>query len=109
MFKDVSFNTLTKIVLVISFEYVILTFVFIKSPSLRGLIILIAGYLSSFATDYRDIIILATISAVAPLALINGSWQVALERIMYVIIGIVLALLANRFILRKSQKEYNKE
>jgi len=88
---------------------VILTFVFIKSPSLRGLIILIAGYLSSFATDYRDIIILATISAVTPLALINGSLQVALERIMYVIIGIILALLANRFILRKSQKEYNKE
>ena len=91
---------------IIGSAVVIVAFMFIKNPALRGLIILIAGYLSSFASDYRDIMILATISAITPLAITNGSVYIALKRIMYVIIGTILALLANRFILRKSQKEH---
>ena len=91
---------------IIGSAVVIVAFMFIKNPALRGLIILIAGYLSSFASDYRDVMILATISAIAPLAITNGSVYIALKRIMYVIIGTILALLANRFILRKSQKEH---
>ena len=90
---------------IIGSAVVIVAFMFIKNPALRGLIILIAGYLSSFASDYRDVMILATISAIAPLAITNGSVYIALKRIMYVIIGTILALLANRFILRKSQKD----
>lgn len=91
---------------IIGSAVVIVAFMFIKNPALRGLIILIAGYLSSFASDYRDVMILATISAITPLAITNGSVYIALKRIMYVIIGTILALLANRFILRKSQKEH---
>lgn len=91
---------------IIGSTVVIVAFMFIKNPALRGLIILIAGYLSSFASDYRDVMILATISAITPLAITNGSVYIALKRIMYVIIGTILALLANRFILRKSQKEH---
>ena len=78
---------------------------FIKSPALRGIIILIAGYLNSFAVDYRDMIVLTTISAIAPIAITNGSVEVALERLMYVAIGTILALLANRFILRKTKAD----
>lgn len=88
---------------------VIILFMFIRDSTLRGVIIIIAGYLNSFAVDYRDIIVLSTISAITPLAITNGSIQIALERIMYVIIGTILALLANKFILRKSKKEYNME
>ena len=72
---------------------------------LRGLIILIAGYLNSFAEDYRDMVVLVTISAVAPLAISNGSIYAVVERIMYVIIGIILSLIANALILRKSKKD----
>lgn len=83
----------------------IIFFILVKSPVLRGLLILVVGYLNSFAEDYRDIVVLVTISAVAPLALTTGSLYVVLERIMYVIIGIILALIANRFILRKSKSD----
>ncbi|MBM6839843.1 hypothetical protein H9X77_16915 [Clostridium saudiense] len=69
------------------------------------MLILVVGYLNSFAEDYRDIVVLVTISAVAPLALTTGSLYAVLERIMYVIIGIILALIANRFILRKSKSD----
>ncbi|MBM6860674.1 FUSC family protein [Clostridium saudiense] len=83
----------------------IIFFILVKSPVLRGLLILVVGYLNSFAEDYRDIVVLVTISAVAPLALTTGSLYAVLERIMYVIIGIILALIANRFILRKSKSD----
>ena len=68
---------------------------------------LLAGYLNSFATDYRDMMILTTITAVAPVALSEGETYAIIHRIFYVIIGMILALLANRFILRKSKKDYN--
>ena len=71
------------------------------------LIVIIAGYLNSFAIDYRDIIILATISAITPLAVTNGSIEIAFQRIMYVVIGIFLSLLANRFILSQSKSSHS--
>lgn len=83
----------------------IILFIFIKSPTLRGLMILVVGYLNSFAEDYRDVVVLVTISAVAPLALTTGSFYAVLERIIYVIIGIILALIANTLILKKSEKD----
>lgn len=82
-------------------------FFFIKNPALRGLVILVAGYLNSFAEDYRDMMILVTISSVAPLALTAGTGYAIFERISYVIIGIILALLANKFILMKSKEDYD--
>ena len=73
------------------------------------MLVLIAGYLNSFAVDYRDIMILVTISAITPLAIANGSVKMALERILFVGIGTILALLANKFILRKNKpKDTNK-
>lgn len=78
-------------------------FMVVKNPTLRGLMILVVGYLNSFAEDYRDVVVLVTIAAVAPLVLSNGSLYAVFERIMYVIIGIILALIANRFILKKSK------
>ena len=82
-------------------------FYFVKNSAARGAIMLLAGYLNSFATDYRDMMILTTITAVAPVALSEGETYAIIHRIFYVIIGMILALLANRFILRKSKKDYN--
>lgn len=86
---------------------VILLFLFIKNPNIRMLIVIIAGYLNSFAIDYRDIIILATISAITPLAVTNGSIEIAFQRIIYVVIGIFLSLLANKFILSQSKTSHS--
>ena len=77
---------------------VLLIFIFIKNSSLRLFIILIAGYLNSFAVDYRDLMILVTISAIMPVAISNGSIYAVLNRIIYVFIGLVLALIANKLI-----------
>lgn len=73
----------------------VIFFIFIKSNILRGLLILIAGYLNTFFKDYRDMVVLITISAVAPLAISNGSLNAVLSRIFFVIIGVLLSILVN--------------
>lgn len=87
----------------------IILFFFIKNTTLRALIMLVAGYLNSFVVDYRDMMILTTITAVAPLALSQGAGHAVIERLFYVIIGTILALIANKLILRKSKDDYVEE
>lgn len=81
-------------------------FFFVKSPVLRGALIAVVGYLNFYVVDYRDMMILVTITSVAPVALADGTGYAVLQRILYVAIGIVLALLANKFILKKSKSDY---
>lgn len=91
----------------IGIAILIVFFYFVKSPMLRAMIMLIAGYLNSFAVDYRDMMILTTITAVAPVALSQGEAYAIVQRIFYVTVGTILALLANRFILTKSKSDYD--
>lgn len=84
---------------------VIILFMFIKNSSLRALIVLLAGFINPFLTNYRDIIICVTVSVVASLGLTNGSILAAALRIIFVIIGIAFALLGNKYIFNKSIKE----
>lgn len=80
-------------------------FIFTKDSALRGLIILMAGYMNPFAENYRDATICVTVSAVASVALTNGTLTTALERILYVGIGIAISLVANKYILKAPKKE----
>lgn len=79
---------------------IVVLFMIIKDITLRSLIILVAGYLNPFANNYRDAIICVTVSAVASVALTSNSIFAVSERIIYVGIGIIITLLANRFLLR---------
>lgn len=84
---------------------VIILFMFIKSNALRGIIIFAAGYLNSFFEDYRDIVICTTVSAVASVALTDGTLIAAFYRILFVGIGIVVALIGNKLIFFDSPKD----
>lgn len=76
---------------------VILFFIF-KDESSRTLIMLFAGYLNPFFKDYKHIIIIVTVSAVAPVAIAHGSILAVSQRIMFVVIGAILALAVNKII-----------
>ena len=78
---------------------VIISFALIKSTGGRFAVILLAGYLNPFFTNYRDIAITITVSAVASAALAGGTTKYVLARVAFVLIGTAIALLANRFIL----------
>lgn len=84
---------------------VMISFIFIKDIALRTFIILMAGYMNPFAENYRDATICVTVSSVASVALTNGTLITALERILYVAIGIVISLIANKYILKALKKE----
>lgn len=77
---------------------VIVLFMFIKNSSLRLLIILAAGYLNPFVTSYRDTMIVTTVSAVASEALTKEAILTSIERVIFVILGIILSLIGNRYI-----------
>ncbi|MBQ8997946.1 MAG: FUSC family protein [Clostridium sp.] len=85
---------------------VVVLFMFIKDDLLRSLVILLAGYLNPFADNYKDMIVCVTVSSVASVALTNGTLLTAIERIVYVFIGIIISLIANKYVLKTTEKEY---
>ena len=86
---------------VIGIIIIMLLFVVIKDNAIRGLIVLLGGYLDTYTTNYRDKIICVTMSVVASVSLTNGTITTAVERVGYIGIGIILALFADKLIFNK--------
>lgn len=84
---------------------IVLLFMIIKDNTIRALIILLAGYLDSYTTNYRDKVICITMSVVASISLThNMPILVATKRLVYVALGILLAIFADKFIFNKNSK-----
>ncbi|MGL5548613.1 MAG: FUSC family protein [Culicoidibacterales bacterium] len=78
----------------------------VPNPDYRLILILLFGYLSSYATDYRNTIIFVTITAVSSTALYSADPSASfLIRVSWIAIGMVLALVANQIILRTSYRD----
>lgn len=75
---------------------VVIMFVIFSDTNSRVLIMILAGYLNSFFDEYKHKMILVTISAIASVALSGGILIMALERIGFVIIGAMFAILGNK-------------
>lgn len=86
---------------VIGIIIIMLLFIAIKDNTIRGLIVLLGGYLDTYTTNYRDKIICVTMSVVASVSLTNGTITTAIERVGYICIGIILALLADKLVFNK--------
>ena len=65
------------------------------------MIVLLGGYLDTYTTNYRDKIICVTMSVVASVSLTNGTITTAIERVGYICVGIILALLADKLVFNK--------
>ena len=64
----------------------------------RSLLIMLFGYLNSFTVRYRNTMITVTVCASGAVALMNDPNIVTLERVLYVIVGVIIGMIANRFI-----------
>lgn len=83
-----------------------LLFNIIKDVGMRTMIILIVGYLGSYAIDYRTISIAVTMSAICSASLnVDSPNMLIINRVVFVLLGIVLAIIVNRFILPYRAKE----
>lgn len=78
---------------------VLVTFGLIKNDMARLAIVLFAGYLNPFFNNYRNMVVVITVSAVASAALAGGTTDFVLTRVAFVLIGTGISLFANRFIL----------
>lgn len=77
----------------------------IKGEIGRTIMILIVGYLMSYVDEYKYKVILITISSICvDAANYTSDNYVVLSRVIFVGIGVVIALLANKFLLRREYK-----
>lgn len=87
---------------------VILSFTILRNNTARAVAILMAGYLDPFTTSYRGKMICVTVSAVASASLVGGTLRMVLTRIVFVIIGASLTLIANKYIFPYKIKDMKK-
>lgn len=81
----------------------------VTDPGLRTVMLVLAGYLMSYVSDYRNLVAFVTVSAVASAALyVPNPNFIIINRIVFVVIGIAISLLANKFVFsRKLLDEEN--
>ena len=86
---------------------IIITILFsaFKETSVRGLIIMATGYVSSYLVQYKYKMICTTVSAVGAASLIGNVGELGGVRILYVIVGVIIAMLINKFIFPFSIKD----
>lgn len=76
----------------------ILFYVF-KGVVERTLILMISGYISGYMKEYKYNMICVTVSAIGSAAILGDANTMAINRILFVILGAILAILINKFIL----------
>ena len=84
-------------------------FILVKDSSARGMIILLAGYLNSFMKDYRNLIIVVTVSAVASTVVEGGAFGIATLRLLLILTGAIFAGIGTKFIIPYKIVDGNKE
>ena len=77
----------------------VLLFNIFQDTTIRSFLVLLVGYLNGFAVQYRNVVLTVTISALGTAALIGDPTVLTMRRIVLVLIGIGLGMLANRFLL----------
>ena len=73
------------------------------------LILMVAGYLRSYTSTYRYGTIYTTISAIGTAAMTGGAIMITMDRITFVIFGIIIAVIINRLVLPVKMKDANEE
>ena len=77
----------------------VLLFSFFHETSIRSFLVLLVGYLNGYAVKYRNVVLTVTISALGTAALTGDPAILSMRRVILVLIGIAIGMLANRFIL----------
>ncbi|MCU9815417.1 FUSC family protein [Paraclostridium sp. AKS73] len=84
-------------------------FYLIKEDSARVLVILAVGYISNFQTKYKDQMICTTISALGAAAMTSSLEMISINRLVFVVIGTLIALYANKVILPYKMRDITKK
>lgn len=74
-------------------------FTIFKDNGIRVLLVLFAGYMNSYARDYKEVVITATISALGAASVIGIPLELTINRILFILLGALIVFLVNKFIL----------
>ena len=88
---------------------IVIVFSIFKSVAIRSIILIVAGYVNSYLSEYKHKTICTTVSAIGAAALLGNTTVLTLRRIIFVAIGVVLAIIINRFILPRKIEDYTRE
>ncbi|MDU3724929.1 MAG: hypothetical protein E7G24_17310, partial [Clostridium celatum] len=88
---------------------IVLLFTIFKNVLVRMLIIMAAGYLRAYTSTYRYGTIYTTICAIGAVAMSGGAVVLTINRILFVILGTIIAIIINRFVLPVRMKDANEE
>lgn len=77
---------------------VFILFSIFKDDTSRMLIVMLSGYINGYFKEYKYNMIFITISAIGSAALVDNIQILTINRILFVVLGAILAILANRYI-----------
>lgn len=77
---------------------VTILFYFIKSTTLRTLIIMLSGYIGGYISEYKYNMIGVTISAIGSAAIMGNTIVLSINRILLVILGVLITMLLSKFV-----------
>ncbi len=83
---------------------VFLLFSIVTDTAVRSFIVLLAGYLNSYAVSYFNIVFTVTVSALGSASLTGDFEVLTITRIIYVVAGTLLGMLANNLLFPHSIK-----
>ncbi|MGL4850224.1 MAG: FUSC family protein [Clostridium sp.] len=103
---------------IIGAVFIGIVFSFIKNPTIRTLVVLGAGYANVYCVTYAQKMITVTMSAVGAAIMANEAYVgvghivtnpvlLALQRIGLILLGVIIALIINRFFFRYDVKKVN--
>lgn len=78
--------------------FVVVLFSIFDDPTIRTIIIVLAGYLDGYTNNYKYSMVFVTISAIGSVAIVGNVHELSFTRVLYVVIGAIMAILSNRYI-----------
>lgn len=89
---------------------IFILFMIIPDPSMRAIILLVTGYVMSYAVDYRNIVMFITICSICAASGTDvvQSGILIFNRLFFVVIGIIISLIVNKFFLKSTYADEEK-
>ena len=88
---------------------VVILFTIFKGQTARLLIVMACGYLQSYVNEYKYRMIFITVCAIGTAAVVGNIEQFTIERILMVILGSIIAIIANKYIFPYKLKNSNEQ
>ena len=88
---------------------IVILFTIFKGQTARLLIVMACGYLQSYVNEYKYRMIFITVCAIGTAAVVGNIEQFTIERILMVILGSIIAIIANKYIFPYKLKNSNEQ